>query len=501
MVQFFKKSLKYVYLRSPIKWILSSIRHRMIYYLRDEIRDGSLSFPFKSAIYSQNINQRLEEILKRVPSQYKLRSYAPLLTEKIIVKRIESGLMLYDLVVLLDQILDSLNKRFEVRDRKSNNPKSIVFVTALFPAIEHGGGLKVFDIIQELNLKGFEVSLYSLYNHQLNQNSYNDLVPSLKHVRLVDNPTFSMTDFQDWLERKNLKFDIAHYVWPFASELIDSKNTRIGQHIFEFIETTTRRCTMAIEDMIQKKEFKDLGTVTLDLIECLRLESMACSKADKFICMTEKDSEFSRNLFGIPYPEVVQIGISKHAILSKLDSIVHVDKQSLLVGFIGNYNHYPNIEGIEWYLDSVHPIIKNRVAEYKFNVIGFGLPDRLINKYKDDPTIQMIGAVEDVTIALEPLSVCVAPLISGAGFRVKLNQFSILKKPTVSTTIGACGMSYADGDSILISDESEKFAESVIRLLVDKKLCQEMGNKAYAVVEKNYFWEPHIRKLIRYYEN
>ncbi len=495
--------LSSIYRGHWIQKFVAVFRRKLVKFLKEETKEGSLSYGFKASVYAATLNEKLSSVLSNVPSDVPHRHYAPFYTEKLIIEAIENDRSLEKAIVDLAELESHLELAKRNKKNTPNKVSSILFVTSMFPSLDHGGGLKVFDTIQELVALGYKVSLYSMFHQSVDEKSCQELLPSLTQVRLVNPEFFNLDDFTGWLNEKNLNFDLAHYVWPHASLLIPKDHARIKCHVFDFIETTARRCIMGIEVMLQNKEFKHLGKMMFELIECFSLEARACALADKFICTTDKDSEFSRDLYKIPAPYVVQIGVSRHAILQPLkdEHFINIKSKPMSAGFIGNYNHYPNVDGVEWYLDNVHAKILAKVPDYTFRVIGFGLPSTLIEKYKDHPSIIFVGAVDSVIEALKPLSVCVAPLISGAGFRVKLNQFSILAKPTVSTTIGACGMPYVNGKSIFITDDPEEFADDVANLLQDSRLNTDVGQRAYEVVEKNYFWEPHIKKLVHAYEN
>lgn len=481
---------------------MNFVRKRISFFLANEVQKGGLAYSFKASVYAQDINSKLKFILESMPGDISHSELSAFYTERMLIEAVEKNRPFDKLLLDLSNIEKFIKMAKEPKKSVPAKVNTVLFVTSIFPSVEHGGGLKTFDTIQELAVLGYKVSLYSHYNESVDKKSYMDLLPSLTHVRLVDVETFGEADFKDWLVRGNLTFDLGHYVWPHSCTLIPTDHNRIKCHVFEFIETTSRRCMMEIDEMLKDGKNKKLGAKLFELVECTLLEAQACARSDKFICITEKDAEFSRDLFKIAEPAVVQIGVSRHAILDRLkdSNIVNIQTKPLTVGFIGNYNHYPNIDGIEWYLDNVHPKVLAKVPNYVFHVIGFGLPNKLKEKYRHG-SINFVGPVDNVIEALKPLQVCVAPLISGAGFRVKLNQFSVMSKPTVSTTIGACGMPYVSGESIFISDDPSEFAEDVVTLLINPNLNSQMGLRAYEVVEKNYFWAPHIKKLVQVYES
>ena len=138
------------------------------------------------------------------------------------------------------------------------------------------------------------------------------------------------------------------------------------------------------------------------------------------------------------------------------------------VGFFGYYNHYPNVDGLRWYLQNVHEKIVNEIPDYTFHVFGFGDLSAIQTEFCDDQSIIYVGKVDNIVRSLEPMQILVAPLINGAGIRGKINQYSAVGRPTVSTSIGVSGMKYLNGKSIVVADHPADFANSIINLLRNK---------------------------------
>ncbi len=58
----------------------------------------------------------------------------------------------------------------------------------------------------------------------------------------------------------------------------------------------------------------------------------------------------------------------------------------------------------------------------------------------------------------------------------------------VSTPKGAEGVGYVNGRDIIITDEEEKFADAVVRLLSDSDCREEIAKNGREFVLKNYDW-------------
>ena len=92
-------------------------------------------------------------------------------------------------------------------------------------------------------------------------------------------------------------------------------------------------------------------------------------------------------------------------------------------------------------------------------------------------------------------TICLCPLVSGAGLRGKVIQYSALRKATVSTTIGICGMPFKDNESIFIADAPGDFARKVVSLLRDTGLRTRISECAYKLAWDHFSWAIEIEKL------
>jgi glycosyltransferase involved in cell wall biosynthesis len=94
--------------------------------------------------------------------------------------------------------------------------------------------------------------------------------------------------------------------------------------------------------------------------------------------------------------------------------------------------------------------------------------------------------VPDIRAAVAKAAVCVVPLRIGSGTRLKILESAAMGKPVVSTSIGAEGLDFVDGQEILLADEPGAFAHAVADLLADAPRRQAMGLAARRRLERQY---------------
>jgi glycosyltransferase involved in cell wall biosynthesis len=73
--------------------------------------------------------------------------------------------------------------------------------------------------------------------------------------------------------------------------------------------------------------------------------------------------------------------------------------------------------------------------------------------------------------------------------RVKILDAWAWGIPIVSTTIGAEGIKIVPGENILIADDARDFAESVVKVILQKELSARLISGGRRWVEQHYNWK------------
>ena len=112
----------------------------------------------------------------------------------------------------------------------------------------------------------------------------------------------------------------------------------------------------------------------------------------------------------------------------------------------------------------------------------------------------IVGEVPDAHRFIADKQVNVVPLLSGSGIRVKIIEAMSMGKAVVTTTVGAQGINYTDGENLLIADTPEQFAHHIGRLVADGDLCRRVGEAAARLVAAEYDERVLSQRLIKFYE-
>ena len=214
-----------------------------------------------------------------------------------------------------------------------------------------------------------------------------------------------------------------------------------------------------------------------------KYEAMVCSAFNQIVTVSDEDRHLLQddtdrgNWITIP----ICVDASDDQVIEKVTV-------SLNVVHMGTMFWPPNVEGIEWFGSEVWPLVVKRLKDATLTIVGKNPPDSVRRMERSQGNIIVTGYVSDPKPYLEKAAVFIVPLLSGGGMRVKILDAWRWGLPVVSTRIGAEGISYKDGENILIADMAEEFAEAVIRVMTNPDLSQRLMKNGRAWVSDHYHW-------------
>jgi glycosyltransferase involved in cell wall biosynthesis len=175
--------------------------------------------------------------------------------------------------------------------------------------------------------------------------------------------------------------------------------------------------------------------------------------------------------------------------------IPHVEYPSLF--HIGSMDFQPAVEGLEWFLDNVWNDLRALNSGIKLHLAGRNMPDEFYAREDDHLIIH--DELEDGKEFIGSKSIMIVPLRSGSGMRVKIIEGMAMRKCIISTSLGAEGINYQHGKNILIADTPDEFYKNILRCSTDCKFCEEIGENARKLVEKEHNVVPASASLLNFY--
>ncbi len=161
-------------------------------------------------------------------------------------------------------------------------------------------------------------------------------------------------------------------------------------------------------------------------------------------------------------------------------------KPSIL--FIGNLTWKPNFDGIVWFIKEIYPLILKKLPNCKLIIAGKNSKGVLANYPRI--FIKYINSFSQTSQVIKKLykdaGVFIVPIKVGSGIRVKILDALSHGIPIVTTSVGAQGINLHNNHEVIITDNIDLFAESVIKILAKKNIALKFSHKGYKFMQKYY---------------
>lgn len=360
---------------------------------------------------------------------------------------------------------------------------SILIVCTHMPTTWHAGGLRILDMIEVIKSRNSKVyiELFAGHNKAL-LGGAGEVYALVDKVVYAENYNFSLEQYRE-RSGKVRYFDVVDFQFPQPAETVAAYREIGSRLILTPMESLIRtECLKHGVPSIPEAELADPSA---------KLEAEVCRLVDEVVCVSQIDADCIADSLGLDTVTSIETGVSS---IEFVESDT-VNRSSKAVCFVAYFGSQTNRDALQWYLDEVHPHVIEDFGAYDFRIVGRGDISEILAKPR--PCVTHVGEVDRVGPEIGYASVGIAPALSGAGFRGKINQYAHLGLPTVATKISANGLKYEHGQSILVSDDPRQFAAYVVELLKNRERRDQMGHAARDICKKYYGWEskwPEIRR-------
>jgi glycosyltransferase involved in cell wall biosynthesis len=162
------------------------------------------------------------------------------------------------------------------------------------------------------------------------------------------------------------------------------------------------------------------------------------------------------------------------------------DKNSKNLLYLGNFQHYPNVDAVKNFMSHCWDRILEQVPDARFYAIGFRPPPELLALGSNckNVIVQEGGDNESVRRVYWNSDVFVAPIALGTGFRGKLLEAMACGVPVVATNLATFGIDPTNEENMLVTDDYQVFSEYVTTLLKDVKLRKKISEGGLKLARK-----------------
>ena len=401
---------------------------------------------------------------------------------------------------------------------RDGGPLSILIVAEDFPWPSTGGGLirlaKMIEAIAELG----DVDLFTL--HDIRRGDEFDVPPTMKvrRVRTVCYPTapHEMHWRLKWLAQRSLPLEVSMRMLDrspriqfeaWAAESYDlvwfstawtyvwMGRPRLGPTVIDLVDLEDEKARQRA-DVLRKQRQSSHGVDSVRLTlaaaqaeknarDWTAMQKSVAAEVDRVVLCSESDVQRSGfpNALSIPntYPEPIR----------QMGSVEVGDPPVVLLQ--GSLRYAPNIDGAEWLVTEIGPLLRKRMPTAQIRLVGRATAG--VERHDNPPQVVVTGLVPDIEPELERADLAVVPLRIGSGTRLKILESFAHRIPVVSTRLGADGLDVEDGVHLLLADDAESFAEACERLLTDPELRKRLVTAAEELYLDRYEWTAAKEKV------
>jgi glycosyltransferase involved in cell wall biosynthesis len=225
-----------------------------------------------------------------------------------------------------------------------------------------------------------------------------------------------------------------------------------------------------------------------------KYEIKQLNKFDAITVFTPQDKQVMAG-YGVTVPvKILPVGIN----------IDHYQPDSSLTEFpslffLGSLDWLPNREGMEWFLDSFLKDLTDGELNVKLYVAGSDIPESF-DDYEVMGKVFIQGEVDDALEYVNSKAIMIVPLLSGGGMRVKIVEGMAMEKCIISTSLGAEGINFTNGENILIANTRDEFYKAIKRCIKDEAFCRDIGLNARKLIEEQHDNNKVVDKLVGFYQ-
>lgn len=380
--------------------------------------------------------------------------------------------------------------------------KILILLSRIPYPLEKGDKLRAFNHIKYLS-KNNKITLFAINDSKVNkEKAFQALQPYCRSINFFDISKFSIL-FNVLLAFFNGKpLQTGYFFSRRAKKRINKIISETKpDHIFcqlvriaEYVKDENIPKTLDYQDVFSKGVERRIHSSPFYLKPFLKLEYKRLLKYeneifdyfDNKIIISEPDREL------IPHPEKDKIVIVMNGVDTDFFKPINRKKEYDIV-FTGNMGYPPNVNGVEFLVKQIIPIVRRNKPEIKVLIAGAN-PDRKVIAVKSK-NVHVTGWVEDIRECYAKARIFIAPMQIGTGLQNKLLEAMAMKIPCISSHLANNALNAKSGKEIKIGDSAEEYAQHIIYLLDNKDKADEIALNGYNFVLNNYNWEKATEKL------
>lgn len=220
-------------------------------------------------------------------------------------------------------------------------------------------------------------------------------------------------------------------------------------------------------------------------------EVAAIYRCDLTLVISEAEMQLLQQHYGVPVALLCYCpfwldrlpACARHD--STLPNLPSFDQRRHFIA-IGNFRHAPNWQAVLWLKQQIWPLIRRKLPDTELHIYGAYPPPKATALDHPAQGFFVKGWVADSRAAMRTARICLAPLAFGAGLKGKLLEAMCQGTPSVTTDIGAEGMSIASGWCGIIANDSMAIADAAVALYQDELHWQQAQQQGLHIIRSRF---------------
>lgn len=372
-------------------------------------------------------------------------------------------------------------------------PQKVLIIGIVWPEPKSSAaGTRMLQLLQFLKDKNYEIIFCSAAMRSDYSLDFDDLNIATQQIEL------NSSSFDDFIKLQNPDIVIfdrfmieEQYGWRVAENCPDA---------LRILDTEDLHCLRLARQVAYKKG-AEFQLDDLLLQEVAKREMASILRCDLSLIISEFEMQVLRNVFNISEKLLHYIPIfaekSSEAILS------FEERKDFL--FIGNYLHEPNKQAALLLKKEIWPLIKKQLPEAKIHIYGAYATQEVLQLNNVKEGFLVKGRAEDANEVMVNSRVLLAPMPFGAGLKGKLLEAMQNGTPSITTNIGAEGISNNTNWNGFVTDDCNEFAKVAVRLYSNQEKWNTAQEKGFEILttrfDKALFEDELQNRIVELQEN
>ncbi len=346
-------------------------------------------------------------------------------------------------------------------------------------------GSRMMQLIEFFRLKNYQITFATTARETENKIDLKEFGVVTETIKLND-PTFD--DFIEALDPEIVLFDRfmmeEQFGWrvdlicPDAIKILDTED-------LHFLRNARHQAFKENCDVTEIYQKSDLA----------KREIAAIYRCDLSLIISKPEMVLLETSFKVPNNILCYVPFMLDEISRKqqLNLPEYKNRKDLIS--IGNFLHEPNWNAVLHLKEKIWPQLRRRLPGVKLNIYGAYVPQKALNLHNETENFLVHGWTKDSDQVMKNSRLCLAPIQFGAGLKGKLVEAMKNGTPSITTPVGAEGITDSNRWNGYIANSDEEFIQKTADLYKNKKSWEEKQSIGFEIYKDRFHKGFHQERL------